>query len=101
MEGRLNNFERDHNTIEQFSEIENRYKTAEGISERLIDQVKSDYNIVSNLTPNGTVTKEKIRMLLDHIKDIYPDIKFLSLEETLFPHKDVEQDILQSIEEIN
>ncbi len=96
MEDQLQNFDKPTNVLDQFTEIENRYKTAQGISETLIDQVREDYKTIYSLTAKDEASAERIETLLAHMKEIYPDI-LGSVEETT----DVERDILQSVEELN
>ncbi len=108
MEGKLQNFDTGENNLERLTEIENhlltqienRYQTAEGISKTSIEQVKDDfenlYDIFDNLAHRDTVNKEKIKNLLNKMKDIYPDVKVgnkdSDLEKTFFPEKDIEED---------
>ena len=108
MEGRLNTFDTkdslDKLTEEEsglLAQIEDRYRTAEGISETLIDQVKVDfdnlYDMYDNVPRADNINKEKIKHLLDHMKDIYPDVilgnKDADLESSLFTEKDIENDL--------
>lgn len=112
MEGKLQNFDQGENDLEKLTEkeddlltqIENRYQTAESISTTSIEQVKEDfenlYDTYDSLPHRDTVNKEKIKNLLNKMKDIYPDVKVENkdsdLEKTYFPETDIEK-VLKNI----
>lgn len=116
MEGRLNDFEKTNNSErlnglenEALIEIENRYRTAEGIANTLMDQVKEDfenlYDMYENLSPEEQLTKEHIQRLIAKMKDIYPDViasgRNSSLEDDFFPKKNMEEEVEEDNENIN
>jgi hypothetical protein len=110
MEGKLLSYGKEDIKMEKLSDAENnllidvesRYNVARDSSDIETEQVKKDYedlyDLYDNLESSYTVTKERVKRLVEKIQSSYPDIKIAGdksiLDETLFPESNIEEELI-------